>query len=94
MQAGEVRANARREREREKWGGGRREEEDEERKGKREKSGEMANSGYLCGGKVGVVTGLEIATITLESQKRPTDQKINPPVDPMELDCENRPNPW
>lgn len=46
------------------------------------------------GGKVGVVTGLEIATITLESQKRPTDQKINPPVDPMELDHENRLNPW
>jgi len=38
------------------------------------------------GGKVGVVTGLEIAAITLESQKRPTDQKINPPVDLMELD--------
>lgn len=38
------------------------------------------------GGKVGVVTGLEIATITLESQKRPTDQKINPPVDPMKPD--------
>lgn len=46
------------------------------------------------GGKVGVVTGLEIATITLESQKRPTDQKINPPVDPMEPNHENRPNPW
>lgn len=64
------------------------------RESEREKPGEMANSGYLCGGKVGVVTGLEIATITLESQKRPTDQKINPPVDPMELDHENQPNPW
>ena len=40
----------------------------------------------MYGGKVGVVTGLEIAAITLESQKRPTDQKINPPVDRMEPD--------
>lgn len=46
------------------------------------------------GGKVGVVTGLEIAAITLESQKRPTDQKINPPVDRMESNQRNRPMPW
>lgn len=49
------------------------------RRSERERTGEMANSGYLCRGKVVVVTSLEIAAITLESQKRPTDQKINPP---------------
>lgn len=35
-------------------------------------------------GKAETVTSLEIAAITLESQKRPTDQKINSPVDSID----------
>ena len=58
------------------------------REGERErKTGEMANSGYLCTGRRR--NGSRVSRGE-RAQKRPTDQKINPPVDSMDQHSSER----